>query len=64
MQIHMADFTCGDPIQLMKTIHHVYKKITKIMTSIMKNGCLWNDFIRNLSSHHRVGEKVADDHRI
>ena len=55
---------CGDPLQLMKTIHHAYKDITKIMTCIMKNGRLRNDFMRNLSSHYRVAEKVADDHQV
>ena len=30
----------------------------------MKNGRLPNDFMRNLSSHHKVVEKVADDHQV
>ena len=30
----------------------------------MKNGRLQNDFMRNLSSHHKVAAKVADDHRV
>ena len=64
MQMHMAGCTCGDPLQLMKTIHHAYIDITKIMTCIMKNGRLQDDFMRNLSSHHRIVEKVADDHQV
>ena len=47
------------------------KDITKIMTCIMKNGRLQNDFgwnlsshMRNLSSHHIVSKKVADDHQV
>ena len=43
MQMHMAGCTCGDPLQLMKTIHHAHKDITKIMACIMKNGRLQND---------------------
>ena len=41
------------------------------MTCIMKNGCLQYDFVRdlsshmrNLSSHHRIAENVADDHQV
>ena len=30
----------------------------------MKNGRLRNDFMRNLSSHHKVADKVADDHQV
>ena len=41
--MHMADCTCGDPLQLMKTIHHASKVKTKLMTCIMKNGRLQND---------------------
>ena len=33
------------------------------MTCIMKNGRLRNGFMRDLSSHHRITEKVADDHQ-
>ena len=39
----MAGSTCGDPLQLMKTIRHAYKDIMKMMTCIMKNGRLQND---------------------
>ena len=69
--MHMAGCTCGDPLQLMMTIHHARFDITKIMTCIMKNGRLQNDFVRNLSSHvqnlsshHIVSKKVADDHQV
>ena len=41
--MHMAGCTRGDPLQIMKTIHHGYQEITKIMTCIMKNGRLQND---------------------
>ena len=41
--MHMVGCTCGDPLQLMKIIHHAYKDIVKIMTCIMENGRLWND---------------------
>ena len=64
MQMHMAGCTCGDPLQLMKIIHHARNDIAKRMTCIMKNGRLWNDFMWNLSSHHRVADKVADDHQV
>ena len=64
MQMHMAGCTCGDPLQPMKTIHHPYTDITKIMTCIMKNERMRNDFMRNLSSHHRIAEKVANDHQV
>ena len=40
--MHMAGCTCGDPLQLMMTIHHA-KKYVKILTCIMKNGRLQND---------------------
>ena len=30
----------------------------------MENGRLQNDFMRNLSSLHRVAEKLAYDHRV
>ena len=43
MQMHMAGCTCGDPLQLMKIIHHAQNDITKRMTCIMKNGRLQND---------------------
>ena len=43
MQMHMAGCTCGDPLQLMKIIHHARKDIAKRMTCIMKNGRLQND---------------------
>ena len=59
MQMHMAGFTCGDPLQLMKTIHNANKDVMKIMTCIVKNGRL-----RNLSLHHKIADKVADDHQV
>ena len=41
------------------------------MTCIMKNGRLRNDFVRdlslhmrNLSSHHKIAEKLADGHQV
>ena len=48
----------------MKTMHHAYKKIMKIMICILENGRLQNDFMRNLSSHQKVAAKVEDDHQI
>jgi len=30
----------------------------------MGNGRLQNDFMWNLSSHHRIAEKVVDDNRV
>ena len=59
MQMHMEGCTCGDPLQLMKIIHHALNDIAKRMTCIMNNGRL-----RNLSSHHKIAQKVADDHRV
>ena len=55
---------CGDIPYFMKTIHRAYKNVMKIMTCTMKNGRLQNDFMRNLSSHHKVAAKVADDHQV
>ena len=43
MQMHMAGCTCGDPLQLMMTIHHALFDVTNIVTRIMKNGRLQND---------------------
>ena len=69
--MHMAGCTCGDPLQPMMTSHYARYDVTKIMTCIMKNGRLQYDFVRdlslhmrNLSSHHRIAEKVADDHQV
>ena len=30
----------------------------------MENGRMQNDFMRNLSSHHKVVARVADDHQV
>ena len=30
----------------------------------MRNGRLWNDFMQNLSSHHKEADKVVDDHQV
>ena len=34
------------------------------MICIMENGRLQNDFMQNLSSHHKVVEKVAADNQV
>ena len=39
-------------------------RYTEKMTCIMKNGRLQDDLVRDLSSHHRIVEKVADDHQV
>ena len=54
----------GDHLQSVKTMHYAYMTIMKIVICIMENGRLQNDFMRNLSSHHRAAEKVADDLRV
>ena len=43
MQMHMAGCTYGDPLQLMKIIHHAGYDLTKRMACIMKNGRLYDD---------------------
>ena len=55
--MHMAGFTCGDPLQPMKTIHHAYTDITKIMTCIMENGRLQNDLSAEVIITHERANK-------
>ena len=57
MQMHMAGSTCGDPLQLMKTIHHAYKDIKKKMTCIMKNGRLQDDLSAEVIIAHGNANK-------
>ena len=64
MLMHMAGFALWRPSSIMKTIHHAYMKVMKIMTCTMRIGRLQNDFMRDLSSHHKVATKVADDHQV
>ena len=64
MQMHMAGCTFGEPLQLMNTIHHAYTNVMNIMKCTMISGRLQNKFMRDLSSHQTVAEKVADDHQV
>ena len=52
MQMHMAGCTCGDPLQLMMTIHYARYDVTKMMICIMKNGRLQNDLSAEIIVAH------------
>ena len=55
--MHMAGYTCGDPLQLMKIIHHARNDITKRMTCIMKNGRLQDDLSAEVIIAHEKANK-------
>ena len=57
MQMHMAGCTCGDPLQLMKIIHHARNDIAKRMTCIIKNGRLQNDLSAEVIIAHGNANK-------
>ena len=62
--MHMAGCTCGDPLKLMKIIHHARKDIAKSMTCIMKNGRLQNDLSAEVIIASQNSKQVADDHQV
>ena len=55
--MHMAGCTCGDPLQLMKTVNYANKDITKIMPCIMRNGRLQNDLSAEVIIAHGKANK-------